>query len=448
MNGYYASVELLDRPDLVGKPMAVCGNPENRHGIILAKSEEAKKYGIQTAMTVWQAKKLCPELVLVSPHHHKYRYYSGVINEIYQRYTDMVEPFSVDESWLDVTHSQLLFGDGKTIADEIRHTVKEELGLTLSVGVSYNKVFAKMGSDYKKPDATTVITRQNYQKLLWPLPVGKMFFVGRATREKLALYGITTIGELAATDRDFLIRLMGKQGAMLSDYTNGRDDSPVTKSYEREKIKSVGNGVTFKRDLLGEDDVKTALLALSDQVTSRLRSYQMKAGGIKVDIKRPDLSVIFKQHKLTTPIQTQEEIFAMALFIVKETGFIAKPIRMLTLTGIDLLDEGDVEIQLNMFGLGEPYSLSTAGGPRGPVDKDEGASGSAISQRRETFTPTASSAEDSLAKQDKLEELAKTMDAIRGKYGAGSLNYARTMDNDIGIDLDMKFEEEINRDLD
>ena len=180
MNGFYASVELLQLPHLKDLPVAVCGNPESRHGIILAKNDHAKKFGIVTAETVWQAKKKCPELVLVPPHHRLYKEYSLKINEIYLRFTDMVEPFSIDESWLDVTGSLKLFGTGKEIGDRIRELVREELGLTLSVGVSYNKVFAKMGSDYKKPDATTVISRENYRNILWPLPVGELFFVGKA----------------------------------------------------------------------------------------------------------------------------------------------------------------------------------------------------------------------------------------------------------------------------
>ena len=211
MNGFYASVELLDRPDLMDKPMAVCGDPESRHGIILAKNEIAKKFGIVTAETIWQAKKKCPDLQLVAPHHDKYKEYSKKINQIYLEYTDMVEPFSIDESWLDVTASQVLFGSGREIADTIRERVKQELGLTLSVGVSYNKIFAKMGSEYKKPDATTEITRENYQILLWPLDIGEMFFVGHATADKLRQMGIHTIGDLACANPLMLEKLLGKQ---------------------------------------------------------------------------------------------------------------------------------------------------------------------------------------------------------------------------------------------
>ena len=195
MNNFYASVELLSRPDLKGMPVAVCGDPEGRHGIVLAKNQLAKDAGVITAETVWQAKKKCPGLQFVRPHHDRYKEYSDRINKIYLEYTDMVEPFSIDESWLDVTASQKLFGSGKQIGDAIRRRIKSELGLTLSVGVSYNKIFAKMGSEYRKPDATTEITQENFKELLWNKPVGELFFVGFATAEKLKNLNIHTIGD-------------------------------------------------------------------------------------------------------------------------------------------------------------------------------------------------------------------------------------------------------------
>ena len=229
MNGFYASVELLDHPELRGTPMAVCGNPENRHGIILAKNEIAKKYGVTTAETLWQARKKCPPLQVVPPHHEKYRHYSKLINKLYLEFTDMVEPFRVDESWLDVTASLRLFGSGKEIADKIRATVRERLGLTLSAGVSFNKIFAKMGSDYKKPDATTVISRENFKNILWPMDINSMFFVGRSTAEKLKTRGINTIGQLALSDRKMIISILGKQGGLIHDYANGLDDTPVSR---------------------------------------------------------------------------------------------------------------------------------------------------------------------------------------------------------------------------
>ena len=317
MNSFFASVELLEHPELAGLPVAVSGNPESRHGIILAKNEPAKKCGVVTAETIWQAKKKCPELQFLRPHHDKYREFSKLINKIYLEYTDMVEPFSIDESWLDVTASQKLFGNGKIIADRIRERVKSELGLTLSAGVSYNKIFAKMGSEYKKPDATTEITRDNYQKILWPMPVGEMFFVGWATAEKLNNIGIETIGDLAAADAKGLEALLGKQGPILRAYAAGEDNSPVCLYDQRDKIKSVGNGITFSRNLIGEDDIITALTSLSDTVASRLRNYEMKAYGVKVDIKDPGFKTISRQRQLELPTNLAEEIRRNAMDIIR-----------------------------------------------------------------------------------------------------------------------------------
>ncbi|MFR7990173.1 MAG: DNA polymerase IV [Anaerovoracaceae bacterium] len=391
MNAFYASVELLDHPELSAQPVAVCGDPQNRHGIILAKNEPAKKYGIVTAETVWQAKKKCPQLQLVRPHHDKYRQFSQRINKIYLEYTDMVEPFSIDESWLDVTASQKLFGSGRQIADTIRTRIKEELGLTLSVGVSYNKIFAKMGSEYKKPDATTEINRENYRELLWPKPVGEMFFVGWSTKEKLAGLGIHTIGDLAHGDPKTLEVLLGKQGPLLCRYANGLDDSPVALYDQREKIKSVGNGITFRRNLTGDDDILTAVTSLSDTVAGRLRKYQMKAGGVKVDIKDPFFKTISRQKQLHLPTNLAEEIRKASLEIIHASWKSGSPIRLLTITAINLCDETADE-QLSLF------SLSTE-------------------------------------EREKSESIERTMDNIRKKYGSASIAFGQVIDNDLGIDL-------------
>lgn len=391
MNGFFASVELLSRPDLKNIPMAVSGNPESRHGIILAKNEPAKKFGVVTAETIWSAQKKCPELQLVRPHHDKYKKYSKLINSIYYRYTDMVEPFSIDESWLDVTGSLKLFGSGIEIADKIRETVKNELGLTLSAGVSYNKIFAKMGSDYKKPDATTVISRDNYKNLLWPMDISEMFFVGSATAEKLKRTGILTIGDLACTNKSVLQGLLGKQGSMLYDYANGLDESPVARSYEKQKIKSVGNGITFKRNLTTTDDIQTSLKALSDTVSSRLRSYQIKASGIKIDIKDPYFKTISRQKQLESATNITEEIYTSAYSLLKASWTIGNPIRLITITGINLVDENESE-QLSLF------------------TKD-------------------------VESREKSTNLDKTMDAIRSKFGGQSITFGGILRNDLGIDL-------------
>lgn len=387
MNGFYASVELLDRPDLVNKPMAVCGDPESRHGIILAKNELAKKFGIVTAETIWQAKKKCPDLQLVRPHHEKYKMYSKKINQIYLQYTDQVEPFSIDESWLDVTASLQLFGSGIEIADQIRERVKRELGLTLSVGVSYNKIFAKMGSEYKKPDATTVISRENYRDLLWPMDVGEMFFVGAATAEKLRGMGITTIGDLARANPLTLETLLGKHGPMLCAYANGKDAEPVRMYGDREPVKSIGNGITFKRNLQGLDDITTAVTSLSDTVATRLREQRMKAWGVKIDIKDPNFRTISRQKQLMHPTHLTSEIREAVLELIQASWRINDPIRLLTITAINLTDETADE-QLSLFDV---------------------------------------PAED----REKDESLDKAMDDIRRKFGGSSITFGQVIDSDL-----------------
>ena len=224
LNSFYASVELLDKPALWEVPVAVCGDPKTRHGIILAKNEPAKKYGIQTAETVWQAKKKCPGLVLLPPHHDLYKMWSVRVNDIYERFTDLIEPFGIDESWLDVTNSLHLFGgDAKALADTLRERIKREFGLTISVGVSFNKVFAKLGSDYKKPDAITRIERDNYKEIAYPLPATDLFYVGPATERKLRGVGIHTIGQLAEASPKLLEYKLGKMGLVLHTFANGLD---------------------------------------------------------------------------------------------------------------------------------------------------------------------------------------------------------------------------------
>ena len=391
MNGFYAAVELLAHPELAGRPMAVSGDPNNRHGIILAKNQLAKEYGVVTAETIWKAKKKCPDLVLVKPHMDKYKLYCGKINSIYQRFTDMVEPFSIDESWLDVTASQSLFGSGRQIADTIRKTVKEELGMTLSAGVSYNKVLAKMGSEYNKPDATTIITKNNFREILWPLPARELFGVGKATSEKLDRLGIRTIGDIARADKNYLHSLFGKAGCIIWEYANGIAESPVCRYDQREPMKSVGNGVTFRRDLTAESDIATAVKALSDTVAGRLRKYGYKAYGVKVDIKDTHFKVISRQKQLFAPTWLSEEISKVSMEIIRSSWKISSPIRMITITGINLTDDISQE-QLSLFG----------------ADIDE---------------------------KDRCEKMELTMDQVRRKYGSHSIGFASVINNDLGIEF-------------
>ena len=391
-NGFYASVECVLRPELRQVPMAVCGDPESRHGIILAKNELAKKYGVTTAETVWQAVKKCPNLVLVPPHHHLYRQYSREVNRIYESYTDLVEPFGIDESWLDVTGSRNLFGDGKQIADEIRARVRRETGLTVSVGVSYNKIYAKLGSDYRKPDATTVISRDNFQEIVYPLPAGALLYVGIAAAAVLSSMGIRTIGDLAAAQPQLLEARLGKAGEMLVEYARGEDQSPVHSYYEESEVKSVGNGMTFRRNLEGIEDITAGVLALSDTVAGRLRKYGLKCHTVQVLIRDPQFHSISRQRTLEVPTCLAEELSRVSLDIIRGSWRMEAPIRMLTITGSSLIPADSWVEQTSLFG-GEQA-----------------------------------------AKREKRERLESAMDAVRGKYGRRALAFGGVLGTDIGVE--------------
>ncbi len=393
-NGFYASVECVLHPEFRKVPMAVCGDPESRRGIILAKNELAKKYGVKTAETIWQAKRKCPDLVLAPAHHDQYALFSKRINAVYQRYTDLVEPFSIDESWLDVTGSRELFGDGKKIADELRELVREETGVTISVGVSFNKVFAKLGSDYKKPDATTVISRENFRELLWPLPVDRMIFVGDSSKAVLENLWIRTIGDLAQMNRAFLEKKLGKQGGTLYCYANGLDESPVRSIYEEREVKSIGNSITFKRNLVGLEDIRLGVRAISDQVASRLRRHQVKCTTVQVVIKDPDFRIISRQRSLKKPTHLAQDLYDCALGIIQDSWKVTAPIRMLSITGAGLVGDGEdtAHEQLSLFD------------PPGQREKKQ-----------------------------KQENLETALDKIRGKFGRESVSFGSVIHNDLGI---------------
>lgn len=271
LNNFFASVEIALHPELKGKPLIVCGDPKERHGIVLAKSEEAKKFGIKTAETVYSALRKCPELTLVPSHFHEYKRYSRAVYDIYSRFTDCIEECSIDECALDMTESTFLFGSGYEIAERIRKTIKEELHLTVSVGVSFNKVFAKLASELKKPDAVTVISEENYQNVVWRLPVSELLFVGRSTEETLRKLGIRTIGDLANTDEGLLTRFLGKRGRQLRVYARGEDEEPVRSGELKEDIKSIGNSTTLSKDVSDREEIKRWFYALAESVAARLR---------------------------------------------------------------------------------------------------------------------------------------------------------------------------------
>ncbi len=388
-NGFYASVECLLRPELRNIPMAVCGDPENRHGIILAKNELAKKYKIQTAETIWQARRKCPDLTLVPPHMEEYQKYSRLANAIYQSYTDLVESFGIDESWLDVTGSLHLFGTGKQIADTLRQRIRSELGLTISVGVSFNKIFAKLGSDYKKPDATTVISPENFRDIVFPLPVSDLLFVGKSAVDSLAHMGIHTIGELAAFDRNLLAKHFGKNGEILFDYANGLDNSPVRPYFERPEAKSIGNHLTFRRNLVGIDDLKLGVFTLADSVAARLRKHGLKCYTVQVTIKNPSLKVISRQQTLVSPTWLSKVIASTAMDIIQASWNLNAPVRMLSVTATHLIPASEATEQLSLFSGGEQL--------------------------------------------EKQEHLESTLDEIRRKFGHDAVSIAGALHNDIGL---------------
>ena len=385
LNCFFASVELLRYPALRDVPVAVCGDPESRHGIVLAKNEAAKQLGVKTAETIWQARQKAPHLITLPPHHGLYREYSRKVNAIYGQYTDLVEPFGIDESWLDITGSMHLFGgDGKAIADQLRERLREELGLTISVGVSFNKIFAKLGSDYKKPDATTVIDRGNWQAIVWPLPVGDLLGVGRSTQKLLRQYGVETIGQLAAFPRQTLETLLGKHGTQLHDYANGLENSPVRPQHEAEPVKSVGNGTTFPQNLTRWEEVRSGLAVLSDSVAGRLRRQGLYCGGVALTIRNAQFRQFSRQMRLDAPTHLQKDIYQTALALARQSWHAPDPIRALTVTALYLTDSADSFQQLDLLD-------------------------GAAAQREE--------------KQERLEQ---AMDAIRGKYGKGAISFGNT----------------------
>lgn len=382
LNCFFASVELLDKPALQNVPVAVCGDPVSRHGIILAKNEPAKRMGVQTAETVWQAKQKCPHLILLPPHHSLYADYSRRVNTIYGQYTDLVEPFGIDESWLDVTGSLHLFGgDARQLADDIRARLRQELRLTISVGVSFNKVFAKLGSDYKKPDATTVISRENWRDMVWPLPVGDLLFVGRAARRTLSQFGVETIGQLAACKPELLEQLMGKAGLQLYRYANGLDDTPVRPQHEQEPVKSVGNSTTFPENLTRWEQVRGGLQMLCDSVAARLRQQGLYCGGVAVGVRDAQFRTVSRQMRLPGPTHLMRDIYGAALELTGRIWKAPNPVRLLSVTALYITDSAESYQQLDLL------------------------------------------AGDAIARDRRQEQLESAMDAIRGKYGRDAISF-------------------------
>ena len=362
-NCFYASVELLHHPELRGKPVAVGGDPEARHGIVLTADYTAKRYGVKTGMALWQAKQVCPEITFLPPRMDLYLRFSRMAHEIYADYTDRQEPYGIDECWLDVTGSASLKGDGLLIAKEISSRIKYELGITVSIGVSFNKIFAKLGSDYKKPDAITTLSKGEFQQKAWPLPVSDLLYVGASTNKKLQSLGIKTIGNLAQTDESVLNSRLGKMGSILWAFANGYDDSPVKIENTSAPIKSVGNSTTTPKDMETDEDVKIVLYILAESVAARLRENGFRCRTVEITMRDNDLYHFSRQLKLPNASSITKEIAEAGYQLYKENyrlpadreelqseerAFYQKPLRSIGIRGTDLVTDNYWE-QLNLF---------------------------------------------------------------------------------------------------
>lgn len=349
LNNFFASVSLLSNPTLYDMPVAVCGSVEARHGIVLAKNETAKKYGVKTAEAVWEAKRKCPELVTLPPDYKKYHEYSIRARQIYARYTDLIEPFGIDECWLDVTGSTLLFGSGEQIADKIRCDIKRELGITISVGVSFNKVFAKLGSDMKKPDAITVINRQNFKEKVWPLPINDLLFVGKRTAEKLNQNGIFTVEDVTKCDDEMLLHLLGKAGNQLKQYAMGQDTSPVTPPNENDLPKSIGRTITPPKDITTRDEVWKLYIAIAEEISEILHTKNLYAATIQVHTRDANLKTKEYSHTLDNPLNTSILLAREAIKIFEQNYNWDLPLRSVGFRVTNL--KGDnVAFQTDIFG--------------------------------------------------------------------------------------------------
>lgn len=349
LNCFYASVEINENPALAGKKIAVCGSTEDRHGIVLTASFPAKRSGVKTGMANWQARQACPDLICVPPHYDLYVKYSKLVRRIYSEYTDTIEPFGMDENWVAIPYGRGdVEGEGRKIAEEIRRRMREEIGLTVSIGVSFSKIFAKLGSDMKKPDAVTVISRDNFQEKVWPLPVSELLYIGPATTRKLRMMNIQTIGALASVDPELLRERLGKAGIMLWRFANGEDHAAVMPADFVAPIKSVGHGTTCVCDLDSEYAVWLVLYELAQDVGHRLRKYGLAARGVQITVKDRDLDYRQYQTPLVYPSQSALEIAQIGFDLFRIRYPWHKPVRALTIRGINLVPEKQ-PVQLDMF---------------------------------------------------------------------------------------------------
>lgn len=336
LNNFYASVACRTKPSLMERPVAVCGDPNLRHGIVLAKNPAAKRFGVQTGQVIWQAKQQCPNLQIVGVDYQEVLRMSGTVRDIFKRYTNRVQPFGSDEAWLDVSGPEMSIRDGERVANHLRHTVREETGLTVSVGVSDNRVFAKLGSDLKKPDAVSVICPENRATVLDPLPVGDLLFIGRKTADKLNAIGIYTIGQLYAADPMVLRGVLGKTGLMLSGFAHGDDAAAVLESDAKPQIKSVSNSVTAAHDVETWDDARITLFGLCESVAMRLRRHGSVCRTVQLSVRDASLKTFQRQRALSFRTDCSFDLFEAAFGLLRESWRADSPLRTLGVCGAQL----------------------------------------------------------------------------------------------------------------
>jgi DNA polymerase-4 len=391
LNSFYASVECLLDDTLVGKAVAVSGSVSDRHGVVLAKNEIAKKAGIKTGMTVFEAKKLVPDIEIRETHFDMYVKYSKAVKSIFYEYTDQVESFGIDEAWLDVTTSHKCGGDALKIAEEIRQRVKTEIGLTVSIGISFNKIFAKLGSDMKKPDAITVISENDYKQKIYPLPVENLLYVGKATKRKLNKLTVKTIGDLANFDENMLVQHLGKWGSVLKCYAMGLDNSEVKKFSLKDEYKSIGNSITYYRDLDNNLDVETLIILLAESVCSRMSDYGYKyARTVSISITDNFLNSLTRMGKLSRPTNLSSDVSAKAMELFKKNFDWSRKVRGIGVSLSDFTSEEQIDFDFD------------------------------------------------IKKHDKQEALEKTVEDIRKRFGRNSIGRAVVLREEKFAELDIK----------
>lgn len=348
INHCYAQIEEMMYPELRNVPMAIGGHEEDRHGIILAKNDLAKKYHIKTGESLRDAFQKCPELLIVPPHYDDYLFYTEEVKRIYREYSDKVESFGLDEAWIDITGTEKLFHKtAMELAEEIQRRVFKELGLTVSMGLSFNKVFAKLGSDLDKKQGLAVITRDNFKDMVFPLPIADILYIGKATSSQLNERNIYTLGDLALSSKEYIKSFLGKNGEMVWLFANGYDTLSVNSS--QQVIKSVGNGITAKHDIHTIEEAKIVLSMLAESVAKRLRQSNKLGSVISIGMRYKDLQGLSRQKRVDTPTNIAQEILDMVMILLRDNWNMAIPLRSLSISVSSLVEKETYAYQMSLF---------------------------------------------------------------------------------------------------